>query len=199
MINSIKGIITEKTSGSICLENQGIEWILEASAMTVSAAPAVGEEARLYTWMYHREDAMGLFAFSTRNERFLFLDLISVSGVGPKGALKILSAARTEQIVLYLEEENLEGLSSLPGLGKKTAQKILLQLKGKLSWDDSSSAGASNGPGTELVESLTAMGFDRRQVQSIVKNLLQEPVFQEMTAEKREQEIIRRAIVELSS
>ncbi len=199
MINSIKGIVTEKTSGSICLENQGIEWILEASAMSISSAPAVGEEARLYTWMYHREDAMGLFAFTTRNERFLFLDLISVSGVGPKGALKILSAARTEQIVQYLEEENLDGLSSLPGLGKKTAQKILLQLKGKLTWDDSASPGAASGPGGELIESLTAMGFDKRQVQSVVRNLLQDPAFQDLSAEKKEQEIIRRAIIELSS
>ena len=199
MINSIKGIVTDKTSGTICLENQGVEWIMEASAMSISSCPPVGEDARLYTWLYHKEDAMNLFGFTSRNERFLFLDLISVSGVGPKGALKILSAARTDQIVQYLEEENLDGLSSLPGLGKKTAQKILLQLRGKLTWDEGSSSGAAAGPGAELIESLTAMGFDKRQVQGVVKDLLNDQALQGLSREKMEQEVIRRAIVELSS
>ena len=161
MINSLRGTITEKNTGSVCLEIQGVEWLLEASAMTVGATPGVGNEVKFYTWLYHKEDAMALYGFATPNERYLFMDLISVSGVGPKGALKILSAARTEQIIQYIEEENLDGLSSLPSLGKKTAQKILLQLKGKLTWDDSpSGAGSPAGPGAELVDSLTAMGFE---------------------------------------
>ncbi len=199
MINSLKGIITEKNSGSVCIENQGVEWILEASAVTISSVPSVGSEGKLYTWLYHKEDAMNLYGFASRNERFLFLDLISVSGVGPKGALKILSAARTDQIIQYLEEENLDGLASLPGLGKKTAQKILLQLRGKLTWDDSASAGVPAGPGSELIESLTAMGFDKRQVQTVIRNLLSDESLQALNDDKREQEILRRAIVELSS
>ena len=200
MINSLRGTITEKKPHSLCLEIQGVEWQLETSAMTISSTPSIGSEGKLFTWLYHKEDLMALYGFSTKNERYLFLDLISVSGVGPKGALKILSAARADQIVQYLEDENLDGLSSLPGLGKKTAQKILLQLKGKLTWDGGAgSSSGAGGPGAEWIESLVAMGFDKRRVQTVVKNLIKDEGIQSLSEEKKEQEILRRAIVELST
>ncbi|MDA3957734.1 Holliday junction branch migration protein RuvA [Oceanispirochaeta sp.] len=200
MINSIKGVITEKGDSWICLENQGMEWNLIASGTTISSLPAIGNQARVFTWLYHKEDQMALYGFFSPKERFLFLDLISVSGVGPKGAIKILSAVRPDQLILYLEEENLDGLSSLPGLGKKTAQKILLQLRGKLSWDDSYGSGSGNsGPESEWVESLTAMGFDKRKVLSLVKTLMKDEDISVLSPDKKEQEILRRAIVELSS
>jgi holliday junction DNA helicase RuvA len=200
VINSLRGTITEKSAHSVCLEIQGVEWQLEASAATISGAPSVGSEGKLYTWLYHKEDMMALYGFSSKNERSLFLDLISVSGVGPKGALKILSAARADQIVQYLEEENLDGLSSLPGLGKKTAQKILLQLKGKLTWDSGTDSGSgSTGPGAEWIESLSAMGFDKRKVQTVVRGLMDDEEIQAFPDERKEQEILRRAIVELST
>lgn len=200
MINSLRGTISEKNANSVCLEIQGVEWQIEASSTTISSTPAIGTEGKLFTWLYHKEDMMALYGFSTKNERSLFLDLISVSGVGPKGALKILSAARADQIVQYLEEDNLGGLTSLPGLGKATAQKIMLKLKGKLSWDDGTAKnGSVSGPGSELIESLTAMGFEKRQVQKVIKNLLKDKDVQALPESKREQEILRRAIVELSS
>lgn len=201
MINSLRGTVTEKGAHWVCLENQGVEWMLEASGSTISQTPAVGSEGKLFTWLYHKEDQMALYGFASKKERFLFLDLISVSGVGPKGALKILSAARADQVVLYLEEENLDGLSSLPGLGKKTAQKILLQLRGKLSWDDGggSAAGGVSGPGAEWIESLTAMGFDKRRAQAAVRRIMEEEEIRALPDAAKEQEILRRAIVELSS
>ncbi|WP_168203383.1 Holliday junction branch migration protein RuvA [Oceanispirochaeta crateris] len=200
MINSINGVITEKGDSWICMENHGMEWQIISSGISISSLPAVGNQARIFTWLYHKEDQMALYGFSSVKERFLFLDLISVSGVGPKGAIKILSAVRPDQLMLYLEEENLEGLASLPGLGKKTAQKILLQLRGKLSWEDADSGGtSSHGPESEWVESLTAMGFEKRKVLSIVKNLMKDEDIASLGPDKKEQEILRRAIVELSS
>lgn len=201
MINSLRGTITEKGAHSVCLEIQGVEWQIETSASTISGTPPVGSEGKLYTWLYHKEDMMALYGFSSQNERYLFLDLISVSGVGPKGALKILSAARADQIVLYLEEENLDGLSSLPGLGKKTAQKILLQLRGKLTWDSHNidSGSGTSGPGAEWIESLSAMGFEKRRVQTVVRKLMKDEGILALPEEKKEQEILRRAIVELST
>jgi Holliday junction DNA helicase RuvA len=176
-----------------------MEWQLTASGMTISSLPAVGGEARVFTWLYHKEDMMALYGFSSARERALFLDLISVSGGGPKGAVKILSAVRADQLILYLEEENLDGLASLPGLGKKTAQKILLQLRGKLSWDEGPGGAAAAGPDAEWIESLTAMGFEKRKVQSVVKALLKDEAVASLPADRKEQEILRRAIVELSS
>lgn len=199
MINSIRGTVSEKGATWVCIDNQGMEYQLTASSITISALAPIGSEARIFTWLYHKEDMMALYGFSTEKERFLFQDLISVSGVGPKGAIKILSAVRADQLILYLEEENLDGLSSLPGLGKKTAQKILLQLRGKLSWDDSGSDSKASGPDAEWVESLTAMGFEKRKVITIVKALMKNEEIAALTSEKKEQEILRRAIVELSS
>jgi len=200
LINSISGIITEKGDMQICLENQGMEWQIIASAITVSSLPSVGNQSKIFTWLYHKEDQMALYGFSGKKERSLFLDLISVSGVGPKGAVKILSTVRPDQLMLYLEEENVEGLASLPGLGKKTAQKILLQLRGKLSWDESDAGGSgAAGPESEWIESLTAMGFDKRKVISVVKTLLKDEAVSSLSPDKKEQEILRRAIVELSS
>jgi holliday junction DNA helicase RuvA len=199
LINSIRGTVSEKGATWVCIDNQGMEYQLTASSVTISALPPIGSEARVFTWLYHKEDMMALYGFSSEKERFLFQDLISVSGVGPKGAIKILSAVRADQLILYLEEENLDGLSSLPGLGKKTAQKILLQLRGKLSWDDSGSASKASGPDAEWVESLTAMGFDKRKVITIVKALMKNEEIAALSSGKKEQEILRRAIVELSS
>ncbi len=197
MINSICGTITQKGDGWICIENQGIEWQLVASSFTIAALPAMGNQGRVYTWLYHKEDQMVLYGFIDPKERSLFMDLISVSGVGPKGALKILSAARPQQLLLYLEEENLDSLASLPGLGKKTAQKILLQLRGKLSPEEE--LGTSGGPEGEWVESLSAMGFERKQVQRVLKGLLSDPLLGALDKEAKEREILRRAIRELSS
>jgi len=200
LINSISGIITEKGELQVCIENHGMEWQIIASGITISTLPSVGNQAKIYTWLYHKEDQMALYGFSEKKERSLFLDLISVSGVGPKGAVKILSTVRPDQLMLYLEEENVDGLASLPGLGKKTAQKILLQLRGKLSWDDTGAGGApAGGPEAEWVESLTSMGFDKRKVITVVKNLLLDESIAVLSSEKKEQEILRRAIVELSS
>ena len=199
MINSIRGTVSEKGASWICLDNQGMEWQLTASSISLASLPAVGSEARVFTWLYHREDQMALFGFATQKERFLFLDLISVSGIGPKGAIKMLSAVKTDQLILYLEEENLDGLASLPGLGKKTAQKILLQLRGKLSWRDETSSSSYQGPDEEWVESLTAMGFEKHRVLTVVRGLLKNEEIQALGPDKKEQEILRRAIMELST
>ncbi|MDC7233448.1 MAG: Holliday junction branch migration protein RuvA [Spirochaetales bacterium] len=199
MINSIRGTVSEKGETWICIDNQGMEYQLTASSLSISALPAVGSEARVFTWLYHKEDMMALYGFASQKERFLFLDLISVSGVGPKGAIKILSAVRADQLMMYLEEENLDALASLPGLGKKTAQKILLQLRGKLSWDDPGTPSAHSGPDAEWIESLTAMGFEKRKVVAVVKVLMKSDEIAALSSDKKEQEILRRAIVELSS
>ncbi|MBI9098881.1 MAG: Holliday junction branch migration protein RuvA, partial [Spirochaetaceae bacterium] len=117
---------------------------------------------------------------------------------GPKGALKILSGVPVKQFVEFLENEDVTALSSIPGLGKKTAQKIILQLKGKLKIesDESSEEKSVN---SEIIESLTSMGFDKKYVKKAVTQILKDDKVQSLSDEKRDQEIIRRAIIELSS
>jgi len=115
MFNSLKGIVTGKTAEHLYLETSGIEWALESSATTLSQIASPGQEARVFTYLHHREDSMVLFGFATTGERDLFLNLISVSGVGPKAARKILSGISVNDFIEALEAEDLKTLTRLPG------------------------------------------------------------------------------------
>lgn len=197
MFNSIKGVVSSKGPDYIRLENSGIEWEIKTTAASLSKFPVKGNEAKAYVYLHHKEDQMILFGFSSIDERSLFFDLISVSGVGPKGALKILSGVPVASFIEYLENEDITALSSIPGLGKKTAQKIVLQLKGKLKIDIDNDVGKT--ADSEIIDSLTSMGFDRKLVKKAVTQILKNDKVRKLTDEKRDQEIIRQAIISLSS
>ncbi len=132
MFNSLTGEITYKGDERLCVQTGGVEWELVVSRKALDRLPPVGQIARIYTHLVHRDDAMRLYGFSDPAERALFLDLQKVDGVGPRGALKMLSGVDREQFSQALDQDDLDALSSVPGVGKKTAQKIILTLKGKL-------------------------------------------------------------------
>lgn len=196
MIHSIRGTITALGAGFIRLEQSGIEWTLEASAQSVSSAPRVGDQATIYTWLYVREDAMKLFGFTEAKERKVFLDLLSVNGVGPRQALKMLSAAKSDDIVRMLEQEDTAGLSRLPGLGKKTAAKIVLQLRGALSEETPEGGGQSTGgPLDDVTAGLIEMGYDRARASEAVSKALEQVEAENIDEVERERELFRRAIL----
>lgn len=197
MWNSIKGAVTHIGSDSFFLENRGLEWEMEASATTLSKLSRSGEPVRIYTYLQHKDELMKLYGFFTPSERSLFLNLVSVSGVGPKLALKMLSGMKTDELILSLENEDVANLCRIPGLGKKTAQKIILQLRGKLTGDDDVQNG--NLENQELVDALIAMGFDKKSTLKVVNDLSGRTEFLNLDPEAREKEIMRKAIVSLSS
>jgi Holliday junction DNA helicase RuvA len=160
MFNSIRGTITEKLSDTLRLETGGIEWNIAMPGTDLSRLPPLGEEARIYLWLYHREDMMKLFGFADDTRRAAFLELLKVEGIGPKAALKIMSGIGQEELERALEAEDLGRLEAVPGLGKKTAQKMILTLKGKLAM--AKTAAAPSSPYGELTEALAGMGYDRR-------------------------------------
>ncbi|MCP4160387.1 MAG: Holliday junction branch migration protein RuvA [Deltaproteobacteria bacterium] len=198
MFNSIKGIVTSKGSDYIRVENSGIEWDIKTTAVSLSKFPSNGNNVKVFIYLHHKEDQMVLFGFFSNEERFLFLDLISVSGVGPKGALKILSGVPVLTFIEYLDNEDVAALSSIPGLGKKTAQKIILQLKGKLKIDLNENENEKTDD-SEIIESLASMGFDRKLVKKAVTHILKNDKVSKLTDDKKDQEIIRQAIISLSS
>lgn len=198
MLNKISGILSHKSIHNFCIENQGLEWILECSATTLSSLPIIGSETQIYCHLHHKEDLMCLYGFSTLRERELFFNLISVSGVGPKGALKILSGVSADQLAHYLEQEDVKSLSKLPGLGTKTAQKVILQLRGKLVKDQKPVKEAPIEK-NELAQALSAMGFDEKEALRVVKMIESDSAISTLQGTQRDQEILRRAIVELSS
>jgi Holliday junction DNA helicase RuvA len=204
MFNSLSGTVTGKLPRTVFLDTHGIEWELSASEGTVNAMPTVGETARVYTWLFHREDAMQLFGFATVRERSLFLDLLKVDGVGPKAAQKILSAISPDQLEAALENSDLNRLETVSGIGKKTAQKMILALKGKLTLGEQSAGGHSPAGGNpaaapwqDVITGLTNMGYDRRDVEGVVLRLVEE-LPKDLAKSAQEEQLLRRAIVALA-
>lgn len=195
MIHSMRGTITALGAGYIRMETAGIEWTLEASAQSVSSAPRVGEVARVYTWLQVREDSMKLFGFVDAKERRVFLDLLSVNGVGPRQALKMLSAARSDEILRMLEQEDTDGLSRLPGLGKKTAAKIVLQLRGSLAEETPETGAGGTAPLDDVTAGLVEMGYDRGSAADAVSKALTQVQAEGIEENEQERELFRRAIL----
>ena len=159
MFNSIRGIVSAKGGEAAFILTGGIEWEIAMPANDL-AALVLNEKCRVFTWLYHREDQMRLFGFCDEMRRSTFLEILKVEGIGPKGALKIMGGISQDDLEHALEAGDLARLEAVPGLGKKTAQKMLLSLKGKLVHALDVSVPAS--PYSDLVEALTAMGYDRR-------------------------------------
>jgi len=197
MINSLHGTLTYKGLNEICLESGSIEWSITVSERTARDLPGPGNQVRVYTFLHHREDQMILFGFARVEERYLFHDLLRVSGIGPKQAVRILSGMSVEEIIKCLDADDVDALSRVPGLGKKTAQKIILTLRGRLT----AQKGEDEEPAafSEIVTALADMGFDRQNASKTVAALANEISESTEATEDQEKEIFRRAIVALSS
>lgn len=198
MFNSLTGRITGHDFPSLYLSTGGIEWALEVSAATFQAALAAehGVEHRVYLHLHSREDALQLFGFWTSAERRAFRELLKVTGIGPRQALRILSGTTVEVLTTMLDQEDVEALTHIPGLGKKTAQKMILQLKGHLVTENTGThpgTTAEAGRDGELLAALVEMGFDR----GAAKTALEDGA-QALGDDADEQELFRHAIVTLS-
>lgn len=194
MFNSIQGEITGKGPEYLWLQSGDVEWDLAVSATTLQALPPLGSRVRVWTWLQHTEDTMKFFAFSHPQERSLFLDLIKVNGVGPKAAMKFLSGLPWKDLEAALEAGDTAKLSKIPGMGLKTAQKVVLALKGRLQMAEEGNSGPALF--AELVQSLADMGFDRKAVEKAVASASGEIV--EGDEAKREKLLFQRALQKLS-
>ena len=176
----IEGEVCEKANGSLILLAGGVGYQLNCSNNTLQAAPALGETMRCYTFLSVREDAMELFGFSSREEKELFLQLTSVSGIGPKTALGLLGSMPLRDLNLAILLGDVNALSRAPGIGKKTAQRIALELKDKISQADVSARGDAVVPAaasaaftnadsaSEAVEALIALGYSSTEARNAV-------------------------------
>ena len=191
MFNSVTGEITFKGEERLCVQTGGVEWDLTVSRRALDKLPPVGQVARVYTHLLHREDSMRLYGFSDPAERALFLDLQKVDGVGPRGALKVLSGVDREAFAQALDKDDVETLSTLPGIGKKTAQKIILTLKGKLT---PAVEAAGRSAEDDIATALVGMGFDRRTAKSAVAAAARSVAGKGMKGEELERELFKRAV-----
>ncbi len=202
MFNSITGTITGKFSKQLFLENNGIEWDLVVPDSNLELLPPVGEKTKVYTWIQHTENAMSLFGFSSAEERSLFFDLLKVDGVGPKGAVKIMSSATSGELKQTLESGDVALLEKIPGIGKKTAGKMMLALKGKLTLqqDSQTITITKQSEFADVVNSLVSMGYDRRQVEQKIAEIstAEEKLLNGKSQKEKEDIVFRKAIVELA-
>lgn len=175
MYSFITGIIEEKNENYVVLNNNGMGYEIWASTHTTNSLPPVGEVGTLYTYLYVREDAFMLFGFSTKQEKEIFLQLITVSGIGAKSAIGILSGAGPNDIVKAIVTGDVKLISSFKGIGKKTAERIILELKGKFGelpmetmLNDNFVESTATEEATML---LTNMGLTRMEATTLVKQV----------------------------
>jgi len=198
MFNALSGTIAGKRFDTLFLDQNGIEWEISVPAICIDEFGRIGQKTRVLTWLQHREDQMKLFGFPDEATRAFFLELIKVDGIGPRQAMKILSGVTVGELTLALENEDLAGFERAPGVGKKTAQKIILALKGKIVAPGNDAV--DSGPEPDMVRALADMGYDAKKAQECVGRLVKEFSAQQkqLSAEEREKELFRQAIVALS-
>lgn len=204
MFNSLTGIVTGKGAQKLFLETNGIEWDITVPESSLEALPPVGEKAKVYVWLQHTDVLMTLFGFASNNDRELFFALLKVDGIGPKGAVKIMANITTTELEHILDSGDIERLQKVPGVGKKTAAKMLLQLKGKLSLDESASSFGNKEslPFSDVIAALVDMGYERKNAESAVEKIVRESqksgTFENMNPSEKEDFIFRSAIMEMA-
>ena len=176
MIGRLSGTLIEKQPPQIVLDVGGVGYEVDVPMSTFYELPALGAQATLYTHQAIREDAHLLFGFATRGERDTFRELIRISGVGPKIALAILSGMNADELALAIVGEDTARLAKVPGIGKKTAERLVLELRGKLGGLSGGAPVAGKvipavtpSPRQDILHALLALGYNEREAAAALK------------------------------
>ena len=191
MISYIRGELQETGTDFVVVENQGIGYLISVSASVVSALPALVSEVLLFTYFYKKEDILNLYGFLNREERNMFQLLLGVSGIGPKGALAILSTISVDDLRFAVLSGDAKTIAKAPGIGNKTAQKMVIELKDKLKLEEafeqamiSERENVSFGQTAEIqndaVQALAALGYRPTDALRAVRAV---PITEGMTVE----------------
>jgi Holliday junction DNA helicase RuvA len=173
MIGRISGTLLEKNPPQLVIDVQGVGYEVDVPMSTFYNLPKNGDKVTLFTHLVVREDAHLLFGFLTERERAAFRQLLKISGVGARTALSVLSGMSVDELAQAVMLQEAARLTKVPGIGKKTAERLLLELKGKLT----ASAGATAGPGSaavtgnDVLNALLALGYNERESLFAVKDL----------------------------
>ena len=169
MISYIKGEIADVSEDRIVIENNGIGYNIFVPKSIIQTLPSLGSEMKIYTYLYIREDAMNLYGFLTKDDLNIFKLLIGVSGIGPKGALGILSVITPDELRFAVLSDDVNAIKKAPGIGGKTAQKLIIELKDKLNIEDILNGGEQESSGVnetddikgQAVQALVALGYSQ--------------------------------------
>lgn len=183
MIAFVRGRIDDITEENVIVDTGGIGYNVKISSGTASLLPKIGEEIKLYTYTCVREDMFSLYGFLSRDDLEVFKKLITVNGIGPKGGLAILSVMSADDLRFAILSGDSASISKAPGIGKKTAERVILDLKDKISLEDTlihremqqinrgNSQGMDSHARNEAVEALTALGYSASDALRAVKSV----------------------------
>lgn len=201
MISYIKGELTEVFEDTVVVETNGIGYNIRVPGSVLDRLPSVGSPVRIYTYLYVKEDAMNLFGFLNRDDLSVFKLLLNVSGIGPKGALAILSTIGPDDLRFAVLSEDVKTISSAPGIGAKTAKRLIIELKDKLKLAEVFETALANKEKAssendvmlarnEAVEALVALGYASAQAMKAVQQV-------ENAEEKDSEQILKEALKKL--
>jgi Holliday junction DNA helicase RuvA len=171
MIGRLTGVLAEKAPPHVLVDVHGVGYDVDVPMSTFYNLPALGERVTLLTHFVVREDAQLLFGFLTPPERATFRELLKISGIGPRTALAILSGLSVGELAQAVAAQESGRLVKVPGIGKKTAERLLLELKGKLGPDLAAPAAVADAAQADIVQALIALGYNEREAGAALKNL----------------------------
>jgi Holliday junction DNA helicase RuvA len=171
MIGRLSGVIAEKSPPLVVIDVAGVGYEVDVPMSTFFNLGALGERAVLLTHLVIREDAHQLFGFLTQEERGTFRMLIKISGIGPKMALGLLSGLSVPELAQAVSRQEAGRLTKVPGIGKKTAERLLLELKGKLGPDLALPATVANDAQADILQALVALGYSEKDAAAALKVL----------------------------
>lgn len=183
MIGYLRGTLVHKQPPALLVDVGGVGYELEAPMSTFYALPAPGSEVRLHTHLVVREDAHLLYGFATESERRLFRDLLRVSGVGPKIGLALLSGISVDTFLVCVESEDVEALVRVPGVGRKIAERLVIEMRDRIrALGDGMAAGGvgatavgvRGGPAGEAYAAMVALGYKPAEVARLLKSVTTE-------------------------
>ncbi len=171
MIGRLTGLLAEKSPPQVLIDVNGIGYEVDVPMSSFYNLPGVGERVTLLTHFVVREDAQVLFGFLTHEERATFRKLVKISGIGPRMALSILSGLSVSELASAVSKKDSVRLTKVPGIGKKTAERLVLELEGKLGDSPSLQVSATQGVQSDILQALLALGYNDREAAAALKAL----------------------------
>jgi len=180
MISFIRGELVEVLEDTVVVDHDGIGYNVKVPMSVLSGMPGCGQQIKLFTYMYVREDAINLYGFLSRDDLNIFKMMLGVSGIGPKGALAILSTMTSNELRLAVVSDDAKAIAKAPGVGLKTAQKLIIEIKGRISMPDfagdttpllPTAEEVGNDARTEAIAALMALGYSNSEAVLAVKKV----------------------------
>lgn len=171
MIHSLSGILREKEGNQFAVEIGGISFKLKSSVNVLNSLPSIGEKVNIFTYLHVREDALELYGFPEKSDLEFFEMLIGISGIGPKSALGIMGIEKVEKIKAAISEGRVELLTKASGVGQKTAERVILELRNKLTQEGSEKIVGTMESDHDIIEALSNLGYSKSQARSALSKV----------------------------